>query len=305
MSRALRTAEERFDNLPDFPYAPRYVDDLDGIQSLRIAYLDEGPADAEHTFLCLHGQPTWGFVYRKMIPPFTASGARVVVPDLLGFGRSDKPVDDSFYTFDRHRDTLIALIRRLDLRNITLVVQDWGGLLGLTLPVDPHIQARITRLIVMNTAIAVGEPLGPGFEAWRMFAGSTDDLAVGALLMRAQPGLTAAEAAAYDAPFEDVRFKAGVRMFPKLVMTEPGMAGVSTSRKAAEFWRDDWQGPTFMACGALDPVFPPDHMRRLATQINGCPPPLVIADAGHFVQERGDIIAAAALDHFSGQGEHQ
>jgi pimeloyl-ACP methyl ester carboxylesterase len=164
-------------------------------------------------------------------------------------------------------------------------------------------RVRITRLLVMNTAIAVGEPLGPGFDAWRTFAASTDDLAVGTLLRRAQPTLSAAEAAAYDAPFEDRRFKAGVRMFPKLVMTEPGMGGVATSRRAAAFWREQWQGPTFMACGATDPVFDPEHMRTLAIQINGCPPPLVIADAGHFVQERGDLIATAALDYFSGREE--
>lgn len=124
MIPALRTAEERFADLPDFAYAPRYLDDLDGLTGLRVAYLDEGPADAEHTFLCLHGQPTWGFLYRKMIPPFLATGARVVVPDLLGFGRSDKPVDEQFYSFDRHRDTIIGLVRRLGLHNITLVVQD-------------------------------------------------------------------------------------------------------------------------------------------------------------------------------------
>jgi pimeloyl-ACP methyl ester carboxylesterase len=280
--------------------SPHYLDDLDGFTGLRIAYLDEGPADAEHTFLCLHGQPTWGFLYRKMIPPFLATGARVVVPDLLGFGRSDKPVDDAFYTFDRHRDMIIGLIRRLDLRNITLVVQDWGGLLGLTLPADPDMRDRIARLIVMNTTIAVGEPAGPGFEAWRAYAGSTPDMAVGRLLARSHPSLTPAEAAAYDAPFVDVRFKAGVRTFPNLVMTEPGMPGVEVSRQAARFWREEWQGPTFMACGALDPVFPPEHMRDLAARINGCPPPLVIDDAGHFTQERGDIIAAAALDHFGG-----
>lgn len=300
MITAVRTADKRFNNLPDFAYAPRYLDDLDGFPGLRMAYIDEGPADAEHTFLCLHGQPTWGFLYRKMIPPFLATGARVVVPDLFGFGRSDKPVDEAFYTFDHHRDSIIELVRRLDLRNITLVIQDWGGLLGLSLPVDPDMRARITRLIVMNTGIAVGEPLGPGFDAWRAYAGSTDDMAIGRLLLRSQPGLTPAEAAAYDAPFEDVRFKAGVRMFPKLVMTEPGMAGVETSRQAAKFWRDDWQGPTFMACGAMDPVFDLDHMRAFATQINGCPPPLVIEDGGHFVQERGDVIAAAALEHFGG-----
>ncbi|MFN8070374.1 MAG: haloalkane dehalogenase [Mycobacterium sp.] len=301
MAQFVRTADERFTSLPDFDYAPSYLDNLDGLTGLRVGYLDEGPADAERTFLCLHGQPTWGFLYRKMIPPFLATGTRVVLPDLLGFGRSDKPVEESFYTFDRHRDTIIGLIRRLDLHNITLVVQDWGGLLGLTLPVDADMRPRIARLIVMNTAIAVGDSLGPGFDAWRTFSGSQHDLAIGKLLTRSQPGLTVAEAAAYDAPFEDARFKAGVRMFPKLVMTEAGMAGVDISRQAARFWRADWHGPSFMACGALDPVFPPDHMTALADHINGCGPPLVIEDAGHFVQERGDIVAAAALEHFGGQ----
>jgi pimeloyl-ACP methyl ester carboxylesterase len=301
MTEIMRTSDERFANLPDFPWTPHYVEDLDGFDGLRVAYIDEGPRDAGNTFLCLHGEPTWGFLYRKMIPPFLATGARVVAPDFLGFGRSDKPVDEAFYTFDRHRNTLLALIRRLDLRNITLVVQDWGGLLGLTLPVDPDMRTRITRLILMDTAIAVGESLGEGFDNWRMFSSMTDDMPAGELLKQSESYLTAAEMAAYDAPFEDVRFKAGVRMFPKLVMTDPGMGGVETSRQAAQFWREDWQGPTFMACGALDPVFPPDQMRALATQIRGCPPPLVIADAGHFVQERGDIVAAAALEHFNGQ----
>lgn len=301
MITAVRTADDRFHDLPGFGYTPKYLDNPADLAGLRLAYIDEGPSDAEHTFLCLHGQPTWGFLYRKMIPPFLATGARVVVPDLLGFGRSDKPVEDAFYTFDRHRNTIIDVIRRLDLHNITLVVQDWGGLLGLTLPVDADMRARIARLIVMNTAIAVGESLGAGFDAWRAYSASTPDMAIGKLLLRSQPGLTAEEAAAYDAPFEDAGFKAGVRTFPKLVMTEPEMQGVQTSRRAAQFWRDEWQGPTFMACGALDPVFDPDHMRALATQIRGCPPPLVVADTGHFCQERGDVIAAAALDHFGGR----
>ena len=179
MAQFVRTADERFTSLPDFDYAPSYLDNLDGLTGLRVGYLDEGPADAERTFLCLHGQPTWGFLYRKMIPPFLATGTRVVLPDLLGFGRSDKPVEESFYTFDRHRDTIIGLIRRLDLHNITLVVRDWGGLLGLTLPVDADMRPRIARLIVMNTAIAVGDSLGPGFDAWRTFSGSQHDLAIG------------------------------------------------------------------------------------------------------------------------------
>ncbi|MVU77175.1 alpha/beta fold hydrolase [Nocardia sp. ET3-3] len=294
MAVILRTPDERFADLPDFPYQPHYVD----IGGLRMAYIDEGPADAEHTFLCLHGEPTWSFLYRKMIPVFTASGARVVAPDFFGFGRSDKPADDAAYTFDFHRDSLIEFIGRLDLQRITLVVQDWGGLLGLTLPVEPSITPRITRLLLMNTGLAVGRSPGPGFDAWRAYAASTDDLAVGRLIARSEPRLTDAEARAYDAPFPDKTFKAGVRRFPQLVMTEPDMPGVPVSREAAEFWSARWNGPTFMAVGHRDPVLGPAVMQSLAALINGCPPPLMLLDAGHFTQEHGDTIAAAALEYF-------
>ncbi|MEX1369151.1 MAG: alpha/beta fold hydrolase, partial [Nannocystaceae bacterium] len=136
MTEILRTPEDRFDGLPDFPWTPRFVDGLPGLERMRVAVLDEGPSDAEHVFLCLHGEPTWSFLYRTMIPVFLAAGGRVVAPDFLGFGRSDKPVDDAVYTWDLHRRTLLTLVERLDLRRITLVCQDWGGLLGLTLPME-------------------------------------------------------------------------------------------------------------------------------------------------------------------------
>ncbi len=146
---ALRTPEERFVNLPGWSYAPHYVDDLPGYEGLRVHYVDEGPREAKQTFLCLHGEPSWAYLYRKMAPVFLESGARVVAPDFLGFGRSDKPVDDAVYSFKFHRDLLLAFIERLDLRNMTLVVQDWGGLLGLTIPVD--MPERVARLLIMNT----------------------------------------------------------------------------------------------------------------------------------------------------------
>ena len=133
---ALRTPDERFQNLPGWSYAPHYIDDLPGYAGLRVHYADEGPRDARHTFLCLHGEPSWAYLYRKMAPVFLESGARMVAPDFLGFGRSDKPVDDNVYTFKFHRDFLLRFIERLDLKNLTLVVQDWGGLLGLTIHVD-------------------------------------------------------------------------------------------------------------------------------------------------------------------------
>jgi pimeloyl-ACP methyl ester carboxylesterase len=186
---ALRTPDERFADLPDFPYAPNYVDDLSGYEGLRAHYLDLGPQDADRTFLCLHGEPTWGYLYRKMIPVLLESGARVVVPDFYGFGRSDKPVEDSTYTFTFHREFILRLVERLALRNITLVVQDWGGTLGLTLPVDPTFRAQLDRLVIMNTVLPVGEPLGEHFYEWRSLVRGTPDLPVGQWIRATAPEL--------------------------------------------------------------------------------------------------------------------
>ncbi|MCA9650946.1 MAG: alpha/beta fold hydrolase [Myxococcales bacterium] len=294
----VRASEERFADLPDFPWSPSTVDDLPGTEGLRLAYLDEGPADAERVFLCLHGEPTWSFLYRKMIPSFLASGARVVAPDFFGFGRSDKPVDDAVYTWGFHRRSLLELVARLDLRGITLVCQDWGGLLGLTLPLEGP--DRYARLLVMNTTLATGEaPPTPGFLAWRSFMASQPDLDVGRLMQRAVPGLGAAEAAAYSAPFPDARAKAGVRRFPAIVPVDPSMEGAAISREAARFWAERWSGQSFMAVGMQDPVLGPDVMAALRKTIRGCPPPLELPSAGHFVQEAGDVVAEAALASFA------
>lgn len=289
----VRTPDSRFENLPDFSFAPNYVDDLPGYEGLRVHYLDEGPADAERVFLCLHGEPSWSFLYRKMLPVFVESGARVICPDWLGFGRSDKPTEDAVYTFHFHRNMMIALIDRLDLTNITLVCQDWGGLLGLTLPMD--MPTRFSRLLVMNTAIAVGQSPGAGFEAWRAFNRTQPDMDVGALMQRGTSVLTDAEAAAYAAPFPDVTYKAGVRRFPEMVMTDPDMEGVKTSKRAAAWWKTEWSGESFMAVGAQDPVLGPAQMETLRNTIKNCPPPMIVEDGGHFVQEWGEPIARAAL----------
>jgi pimeloyl-ACP methyl ester carboxylesterase len=295
---AVRTPEERFQDLAGWAHPPSYVDDLPGYEGLRAHYVDLGPRDAADTYLLLHGEPTWAYLYRKMIPVFLAAGGRVVAPDFFGFGRSDKPVEDSAYGFDFHRNHLLRLVERLDLTGITLVVQDWGGLLGLTLPMDPGFAPRLSRLLAMNTGLAIGTPAGRGFDEWRAYANAHPDLAVGSLLQRSVPGLTDAEAAAYDAPFPDASYKAGVRAFPNLVMTEPDMPGVAVSRAATGFW-SQWDGPSFLAVGAQDPVLGLPAMRRLREVIRGAPEPLVLTDAGHFVQERGEVIARAALDHFT------
>lgn len=292
----LRTADEHFASLPGYGFAPHYLDDLNGYEGLRVHYLDEGPKSADRVFLCLHGQPTWSYLYRKMIPVVKASGARVIAPDWLGFGRSDKPTEESVYTFDFHRDLLIELIIRLDLRNITLVCQDWGGLLGLTVPHE--MPERFSRLLVMNTAIAIGESPGEGFDAWKAFNRSQPDLDIAALMKRAAPVLTDAEAAAYAAPFPDQRYKAGVRRFPELVMVEPEMQGVEVSKRALRFWSERWEGESFMAIGMQDPVLGPPVMHALRKTIRNCPEPMEIEEGGHFVQEWGDRIANAALKHW-------
>ena len=295
--KAVRTPDARFANLPGWPWASHYRDDLAGFEGLRVAFVDEGPRDAEHVFLCLHGQPTWSYLYRRMSPPFLATGARVVAPDLLGFGRSDKPVEDAVYTFGFHQAMLVAFVKALDLRRVTLVVQDWGGLLGLTLP--PEMPERFERLIIMNTGFATGDaPIGPGFLAWRDYNAKNPDMPVDALMQRSTPHLSAAEAAAYGAPFPDASFKAGVRRFPNLVPLVPDAEGTARSRAARDWWRTQWAGQSFMAIGVADPVIGLAPMQALHAHIRNCPPPLEMPEAGHFVQEWGEQVARAALASF-------
>jgi len=294
MTDILRTPDERFANLPGFPFAPHYIGDLKGYQGMRIHYLDEGARDAAKVFLCLHGQPTWSYLYRRMIPIFTAAGHRVVAPDLLGFGKSDKPAADARYTYMFHRTMLVNLVERLDLSNIVLVVQDWGGLLGLTLPLA--MPGRFAGLLIMNTAFATGDaPLGQGFLDWRAFNNKNPDMAIGKLMGRACPHLTPAEAAAYDAPYPDMSFKAGVRRFPNLVPDHPDAEGAALSRQAREWFGSQWAGKTFMAVGMQDPVLGPPVMREVARHIRNCPSPFEVAGGGHFLQEWGEDVARAAL----------
>jgi pimeloyl-ACP methyl ester carboxylesterase len=300
MTEALRTPDERFTDLPGFDFGQNYIEGLPGFPSLRLHYLDEGPADATETFLCLHGQPTWSYLYRKMIPVFNASGHRAVAPDLYGFGRSDKPADETVYTFDFHRRTISALIEQLDLRHITLVAQDWGGLIGLTLPME--MPERFDRLLVMNTILATGDiPLSRGFVEWRAWCRNNPDMDVAALMGRACPRLRPEERAAYAAPFPDARYKAGVRRFPELVPEGPDDPGAELSRRARLWLAQEWSGQSFFAVGARDPVLGRPAMRYLQRFVRNSPEPLVLSEAGHFVQEWGDEVAAAALRAFAGE----
>ncbi|WP_306253527.1 haloalkane dehalogenase [Parvularcula sp. IMCC14364] len=300
---ALRTPEDRFENLPGWDFNPNYIDDLPGYEGLRMHYVDEGPADGV-TFLCIHGEPSWSYLFRKMMPVFTAAGHRAVAVDMFGFGRSDKPSDDEVYTYHFHRNALLAFVEKMDLKNVCLVVQDWGGLLGLTLPMAAP--DRYSRLIVMNTGLPGGEEAGEGFSAWRAFNRANPDLDVAGLMQRATPILSDDEAAAYAAPYPDQSYKGGVRRFPELVMmkeqgkdlTPLSAEGVETSLAARKFWSEDWAGESFMAIGMQDPVLGPPAMHFLRSIIKDCPEPLEVAEAGHFVQEWGGPIAEAALEQF-------
>ena len=311
-SDALRTPDAAFDDLPDYPWPPHYVSNLPALAGLRLHYLDEGKIQgraastdlAQTTYLCLHGNPAWSYLYRKMIPTFLQSGARVIAPDLIGFGKSDKPKKDAFHTFTWHRQVLIELIERLDLQNTVLVVQDWGGLLGLTLPHEFHGKFnrsydRFKGLLVMNTTLATGDaPLTDGFLAWREMCRKNPEFKIDKLFSRANPQMSAAECAAYMAPFPDSGYRAATRAFPPMVPDSTEADGAEISRKAREFWQTDWDSQTLMAIGAQDPVLGLDTMYGLQKLIKNCPEPMVLDRAGHFVQEHGEEIAERAVEVF-------
>jgi len=302
---ALRTPDSAFAGLPGYPWAPRYISDLPALDGLRMHYLDEGGPEAGGgekgegglTFLCLHGNPAWSYLYRKMMPVLLAAGHRVVAPDVIGFGRSDKPKKDSFHSFSVHRQMLLELVERLDLHNIVLVVQDWGGLLGLTLPMAAP--QRYRGLLVMNTVLGTGDvPLSPGFLAWREMCATHPGFDVARLFARGNPHMDAAECAAYNAPFPDAGHRAALRVFPAMVPEFADSDGAAVSREARSFWRERWTGQTLMVIGAQDPVLGEPVMRGLQALIRGCGEPLVLPQAGHFVQEHGEQVAREAVARF-------
>ena len=294
---ALRTPDERFADLPGCPWGPRYLSDLPALGGLRMHYLDEGPADAPLTWLCLHGNPAWSYLYRKMVPVFLQAGHRVIAPDLIGFGRSDKPKKDAAHTFSWHRQVLLEFVERLDVDDVVLVVQDWGGLLGLTLPLAAP--GRYRGLLAMNTALATGDaPLSPGFIAWREMCAKNPEFDVARLFARGNPHMSGEECAAYNAPFPDRGHRAALRAFPQMVPDRPDADGAAVSREAREFWARQWTGQSMMAIGAQDPVLGVPVMEALRRNIRGCPEPMVLQQAGHFVQEHGEPVARAAVGYF-------
>ena len=245
---ALRTPDAYFLDLPDFPWPPHYLSDLPALNGLRMHYLDEGPAGAEVTYFCVHGNPAWSYLYRKMIPVFLQAGHRVVAADLIGFGKSDKPKKESAHSFSFHRKTLLELVQRLDLQRIVLVVPEWGGLLGLTLPIS--MPERFQGLLVMNTALAEGNtPLQAGFSSWHEMCTKHPDYDIAWLVRKVNPHLSESESAAYAAPFPDKGHRAATRAFAALVPDCSEDDGVTLSRLAYDYWQSQWRGQTLMAVG--------------------------------------------------------
>lgn len=298
----LRTPDERFAGLDGFDFSPHYSEVIDGQDGtrLRIHHLDEGPRDAAPVLL-MHGEPSWCYLYRRFIPDLVARGHRVVAPDLVGFGRSDKPARRDDYTYERHVQWMSDWLTQLDLTGITLFCQDWGGLIGLTIPMD--MASRFDGLLVMNTMIATGDvPLSPGFVNWRAWNAKNPDMAIGKLMSRGIPHLSPAEAAAYDAPFPDARYKAGVRRFPNLVPEHADDPGAELSRRARAWWQSTGVPHVAMVVGAADPVLGGPVMALLRSWIRGCPEPVVVPDGGHFVQEWSDRFLPQCLVQL-GRGE--
>lgn len=288
----LRTPDERFANLPGYPFAPHYVE----VDGLRIHYVDEGPRGAAPVLL-LHGEPSWSYLYRKMIPVLVAAGHRVVAPDLVGFGRSDKPVRREDYTYQRHVDWMAGVLRRLDLQGTTLVAQDWGGLIGLRLVAEQP--GRFARVVAANTFLPTGDrPLGPAFEAWRRYSQETPEFHVGGIVQGGcATELPPEVVAAYDAPFPDDRYKAGARQFPTLVPASPTDPAAEPNRRAWETLRR-WEKPFLTAFSDQDPITrgADEVLREMIPGTRG-QPHTTIAGGGHFLQEdRGEELARVVVD---------
>ena len=287
----IRTPDERFKDLPDFPFQPHYVE----VNGLRIHYIDEGQGEV---ILCLHGEPSWSYLYRKMIP-ILSRNQRVLAMDFVGFGRSDKFTERSEYSFQMHHDTVVGFINALGLERITLVVQDWGGLIGLT--VASEMPGRFARLVIMNTGLPTGdEPMGRGFMRWREFATSSSDLPIGSVIQMGiaqRDQFTPEILAAYESPFPDVTYKVGAMVFPLLVPIrhdDPGAVEMSRAREVLS----KWYKPVLVMFSDKDPITRGgDIFFRAIIPSAKDQPEIVIHDAGHFLQEdKGEEIAQHIVD---------
>jgi haloalkane dehalogenase len=287
-----RTPDERFQGLPDFGFEPHYAD----VDGLRLHYLDEGEGAP---VVCFHGEPTWSYLYRKTLPPLVAAGSRVICPDYAGFGRSDKPTERNWYTYDRHVEYVSGLLAQLDLEDATVVVQDWGGPIGLRWAVEND--DRVGRLVIMNTGLFAGQ-VNEAFMAWRNFAERNPDLPVGFVIQGATTtDVPEPVVAAYEAPWPNAESKAGAAQFPLLVPITPDSPGVAEMDATRERLAS-WEKPALVCFSDSDPIFTPQAGQRFVDLIPGAEELCVIEGAAHFLQEdRGERIAQE-INRFLGRG---
>jgi haloalkane dehalogenase len=293
----LRTPDDCFADLHDFPFAPHWLD----VDGLRVHYLDEGPRDAAPVLL-LHGEPAWSYAYRTVIPVLTAAGHRCIAPDLVGFGRSDKPSRREDYTYQRHVDWMRGVLLGLDLQRATLVCHDWGGLIGLRLLAE-HPE-RFARAVAANTGLPTGEvSLSPAFSAWREFSQETPQLPVSGLVqMGCKTSLPPEVRAAYDAPFPDESFKAGARQFPVLVPVTPDDPAADANRRAwAALGRFTKPFLTAFSDGDTVSAGGEEILRERIPGAQG-QPHTTIHGAGHFLQEDAGPALAAVVADFIARG---
>jgi haloalkane dehalogenase len=278
-----RTPDERFEGLPGYDFRPNYAE----VDGFRLHFLDEGEGDP---IVCFHGEPTWAYLYRKMVGPLVSAGHRVVAPDYPGFGRSDKPTDREWYTYDRHLEHVSGLLATLDLKDATVVVQDWGGPIGLRWAVEN--EDRVARLVIMNTGLFAGA-VNEAFMAWRNFAERNPDLPVGFVIQGGTKTEVPAEVvAAYEAPFPDAESKAGPAQFPLLVPIDETSTGVAEMNAVRERL-ESWEKPVLVCFSDSDPIFSPKAGQRFVDLIPGARELCVIEGAAHFLQEdKGEAIAA-------------
>ncbi len=295
--KILRTPDERFQNLSDYEFEPHYVD----IDEMRMHYVDEGPADAPPVLL-LHGEPSWSYLYRHMIPPIASAGLRAVAPDLIGFGKSDKPAAQSDYSYATHVTWMLQFLEKLELKNVTLVCQDWGSLIGLRLAAEN--EQRFDRIVLANGGLPTGDQVMPTvFRIWRAFARFSPWFPIGRIVQAGTVStLAPAVIAAYDAPFPNSTYKAGARAFPKLVPTTPDDPAAPATRAAWEVFRK-WQKPFLTAFSNRDPVTRGADQAFLEL-VPGAKdqPHTTIRNAGHFLQEdKGPELAKVVIDFMRGQ----
>ncbi|MBW2091608.1 MAG: haloalkane dehalogenase [Deltaproteobacteria bacterium] len=295
--KVLRTPDERFENLPDYPFKPHYVEVPDGEGgTLRIHYVDEGPADAAETLLLMHGEPSWSFLYRKMIPLFVEAGHRAVAPDLVGFGKSDKPASRDDYTYNRHVDWMRAWLDSVGLSNITLFCQDWGSLIGLRLVGEkPDL---FSRVVVGNGGLpAGGGQVSKAFLNWQKFSQTVPVFEPGTIMANGLANPTPEIIAAYNAPFPDQSYVEGARIFPSLVPTSDDDPAVPANRKAWETL-SKFEKPFLTTFSDGDPVTAGGEkiLQRLIPGAKG-QPHTIIKGAGHFLQEdKGEELARVIID---------